>query len=86
MELSIEEARQEISGHLVEHIRNKTHPQARCCLAVADGYALAVLGEAAHDGACSYLVDSAVFVCDGEHCNDKADAIRAQIEALGKEG
>lgn len=43
--MKIEEARQEVAGHLVEHIRNGTHPQEKCCMPVADAYALAVLEE-----------------------------------------
>lgn len=77
MELSIEEARKEIAGHAVEHIRNGTHPQARCCLAVADGYALAVAKEIFrehHAGRCG--IWAAAY----------NDLLIEQIEALSKEG
>lgn len=42
-ENTIEEARREVESHLVEHIGDETHPQAKCCLPVIDAYALTTL-------------------------------------------
>lgn len=45
-EMTVEEARREVAGHLAEHCRPDSWPQAKCCLPVIDAYAVAVLEEA----------------------------------------
>lgn len=85
-ELSIEDARREISGHLVEHIRNKTHPQARCCLAVADAYALAVHRDMVEIIKPLVVLAAGVDMKAVERANDLGVDLRKRIKALGKEG
>lgn len=70
MVTSMEEARQNLAGHLAEHCRPGSHPQAKCCLPVADAYAKAV----ARRLACP---------CGLENCPQDASAVLAEIDALG---
>lgn len=73
-EQTIEEARRELAGHLAEHCRPGSHPQAKCCLPVADAYALAaaratILAQTEGQPGAARLAVAAVF---------------AEIEALGR--